>query len=100
MTARPFAQNRRSGSATPSDERSHRQRSAIVAKAIAEFSKKRFAYDWKTWMNGKVYRAVQGEDFDCSPQGFVNTLYSRAASAGMSLATSIDGKAVEFQFKK
>lgn len=71
-----------------------------MAKVIEAFSKKRFKYDWATWMNGSVYRATQGEDFDCSPEGFKNTLYSKAWQNDRKVIVSLGDDFVEFQFSK
>lgn len=69
-----------------------------MVQAIDEFTRKSLTYDWKKWTNGRKYRAVKGQDFDCDPAGFGSTLYSKAYVLGKRVRVSVQEDFVEFQF--
>lgn len=69
-----------------------------MSKVISKLVSARDRYDWKRWENGKPYRAVKGEDFDCTVKGFRAVLYGRAKRRGLTVRVAIRGSQVDFQF--
>lgn len=58
-------------------------------------------YPWKSWTNGKAWRAKFDEDFTCTVAGFRNALYAHAKRNGLKVSCNEKpGCVVEFQFQK
>ena len=54
-------------------------------------------YDWKLFLNGKVWQLVQGEDFKCKVTTFATMARKQARIANLSLRTSTEGKTFTLQ---
>lgn len=55
-------------------------------------------YPWTDWMNGEVWEAVKGTDFDITCQNFVASLHAKARAKGMKCKTRTMNDKVHFQF--
>jgi hypothetical protein len=74
-----------------------------MAKVIEQFTDSRDGtrkYPWHEWTDGRVWRAVQGEDFAVSPATFRSSLTNRASKQGMKCTSRVNTRegTVEFQF--
>ena len=47
------------------------------------------AYPWNEWFDGRIYKLVQGEDFETSPLGFRSSIYNAAARHDVKVRTSV-----------
>lgn len=59
-------------------------------------------YPWHQWLDGSIWKVVQGEDFTCKTPSMWTTLTNKAKKTGMKLQARIvdDNHAVVFQFTK
>lgn len=58
------------------------------------------AYPWKSWTNGKWWKAQAKKDFKTSPESFRRLLYRVAERQGLKVETMRQGDDVLFQFFK
>ena len=70
-----------------------------MARVIGRIQKR---YPWDKWTDGKARRARRGADFQCTCDGFAQTLYSHATRHQLSVSLSVDAskELVDFQFAK
>lgn len=71
-----------------------------MAEVLQKFESNRGRYPWHDWADGRPWRARQGVDFDCSPNGFRSTVYNYAKANKMRVQVTVsqEDKTVTFQF--
>lgn len=59
-------------------------------------------YPWSTWLDGRIWRLVRGEDYACASRSMVATSWCAARRFGLDLKTVVhtDGKSVYIQAVK
>lgn len=57
-------------------------------------------YPWKSWMDGKQHRIVQGVDFSTSPNTMRQQLHQYASRNGMKVKTRLFDNTLIFKFVK
>jgi hypothetical protein len=81
-----------------------------MAAVVKEFPKRNpggrpARYPWAKWTDGRIYKAKQGEDFECELVNFVQGLRMHAArnfenQKRVRTSIDVDEKTVTFQFYK
>lgn len=69
-----------------------------MAERIESVTPSQHRYPWDEWTDGNAYRAVMGEDFNCSTDSFRQAIYQCAHRLKLSAKVSVHGETVEFQF--
>lgn len=54
-------------------------------------------YNWATWLDGRIWQMVRGEDFQISSKSFQLAVLSTAKRRGLTVKTRVDGDIVTFQ---
>lgn len=58
---------------------------------------RRSLYPWDEWLDGSVWRLIEGEDFSTSPKAFMRAANAAGARRGLTVQTTSDGPAVVIQ---
>jgi hypothetical protein len=51
-------------------------------------------YNWEAWFDGRAWRLVRGEDYECKTASMRNLVAQTARRRGIRVATQLDGEAV------
>ena len=62
-----------------------------------QFTSQRTRHDWKTILNGTIWRLTKGVDFQCEALSFYNAATTYAKRHGITAKVVVDGNSVVIQ---
>lgn len=65
-----------------------------------EYKNRGSKYPWDIWFNGKTWKIVAGEDFDCKTKTMREQIYQKASEMGYRVRTHVNKKTGDIFFQR